>query len=222
LSEADPTNGIRLAREEMGDARTAGSAAGSASPEGACCNAAAELHHLALDRGEIPGPHDSPSAKGLRPLFEELSPYGGDQTPGTDCAEDFVPVPNGLHNCLGKPLGQFDCLKSSPSNPWPGLAESLCGNGPAHSRDQRAIIDDVHATLVKEEGNANASNSVAELAVTVLAVGGIVAVVHRGFSAPDEASTLEAHVAWIVRRVAAPSRTKSEKNPFTPLPELLA
>jgi len=60
------------------------------------------------------------------------------------------------------------------------------------------------------------------LAVVVLVVAGAVVALHRGFSARDQPSALETYVARAARSMAVSSRAKSEKNPFTPSPELMA
>src|SRR5713101_3741310 len=60
------------------------------------------------------------------------------------------------------------------------------------------------------------------LAVVIFVVAGAVVTVHRGFSARDQPSALERYVARTARRLAVPSGAKSEKNPFTASPELMA
>src|SRR2546422_1401889 len=60
------------------------------------------------------------------------------------------------------------------------------------------------------------------LAVVIFVVAGAVVTVHRGFSARDQPSVLETYVARTARRLADPSGAKSEKNPFTASPELMA
>ncbi len=60
------------------------------------------------------------------------------------------------------------------------------------------------------------------LAVVIFVVAGAVVTVHRGFSARDQPSVLETYVARTARRLAVPSGAKSEKNPFTASPELMA
>jgi mono/diheme cytochrome c family protein len=60
------------------------------------------------------------------------------------------------------------------------------------------------------------------LAVVVLVVAGAGVMVRRGFSARDQPSALETYVARTARSMAVPSRAKSEKNPFTASPELMA
>lgn len=57
-------------------------------------------------------------------------------------------------------------------------------------------------------------------AAAVMAVAGR-ALLHRGLSARDQPSAVEAHVARTVRRLAVPSSAKNEKNPFPPSPEFL-
>src|SRR5712692_10605690 len=60
------------------------------------------------------------------------------------------------------------------------------------------------------------------LAVVIFVVAGAVVTVHRGFSARDQPSVLETYVARTARRLAVPSGAKSENNPFTASPELMA
>src|SRR6266852_794309 len=60
------------------------------------------------------------------------------------------------------------------------------------------------------------------LASVIPVVAGAVVAVHRGFSARDQPSALETYVARIARRLAVPSRAKSEQNPFTASSELMA
>jgi mono/diheme cytochrome c family protein len=60
------------------------------------------------------------------------------------------------------------------------------------------------------------------LAFAFFVVAGAVVAVHRGFSARDQPSELETYVARTARSMAVSSRAKSEKNPFTPSPELMA
>ncbi len=60
------------------------------------------------------------------------------------------------------------------------------------------------------------------LAVVIFVVAGAVVTVHRGFSARDQPAVLETYVARTARRLAVPSGAKSEKNPFTASPELMA
>ena len=64
--------------------------------------------------------------------------------------------------------------------------------------------------------------SLVVVAAVVLVVAGAVAAVRRGFSARDQPSALETYVARTARRLAVPSGAKSEKNPFTASPELMA
>ncbi len=59
------------------------------------------------------------------------------------------------------------------------------------------------------------------LVVVIFVVGTGVAIRH-GFSARDQPSALETYVARTARRLAVPSVAKTEKNPFTASPELLA
>jgi mono/diheme cytochrome c family protein len=60
------------------------------------------------------------------------------------------------------------------------------------------------------------------IAIVMLVVAGGVVAVHRGFSARDQPSALETYVARTARHLAVPSRAKSESNPFTASPELIA
>jgi mono/diheme cytochrome c family protein len=60
------------------------------------------------------------------------------------------------------------------------------------------------------------------IASVIFVVAGAAIAVHRGFSARDQPSALETYVARTARRLAVPSGAKSEKNPFTASPELLA
>jgi mono/diheme cytochrome c family protein len=60
------------------------------------------------------------------------------------------------------------------------------------------------------------------LAFVILVVAGAVIAVHRGFSARNQPSAVETYVARTPRRLAVPSRAKSETNPFTASPELMA
>jgi mono/diheme cytochrome c family protein len=60
------------------------------------------------------------------------------------------------------------------------------------------------------------------IAVVMLVVAGAVVAVHHGFSAREQPSALETYIARTARRLAVPSRAKSEKNPFRPSHELMA
>src|SRR6266849_7013846 len=60
------------------------------------------------------------------------------------------------------------------------------------------------------------------LAVVIFLVAGAVVAVRGGFSAREQPSALETYVAGTARRLAVPSGAKSEKNPLTASPELMA
>src|SRR5712692_7683436 len=60
------------------------------------------------------------------------------------------------------------------------------------------------------------------LLLVVAAVVQGVALIRHGFSVRDQPSALETYVARTARRLAVPSGAKSEKNPFTASPELMA
>ncbi len=60
------------------------------------------------------------------------------------------------------------------------------------------------------------------LASVMLVLAGAGAAVRRGFSARDQPSALESYVARTARKLAVPSKARSEKNPFPPSPEVMA
>lgn len=59
-------------------------------------------------------------------------------------------------------------------------------------------------------------------AIVILVVAGALATVRRGFSARDQPSAAEVYVARIARKLAIPSKARSEKNPFPPSAEVIA
>jgi predicted CXXCH cytochrome family protein len=59
------------------------------------------------------------------------------------------------------------------------------------------------------------------LAVALVAAGYGALLIHRGFSAAEQPSSLEKVVARAVRNLAIPSRARNEKNPWKPTPENL-
>ncbi len=59
-------------------------------------------------------------------------------------------------------------------------------------------------------------------AAVILAIAAAVSLVRRGFSAREQPSALETYVARTARKLAVPSKARSEKNPFPPSPELIA
>jgi mono/diheme cytochrome c family protein len=60
------------------------------------------------------------------------------------------------------------------------------------------------------------------LAAVMLVLAGALAAVRPGFSARDQPSALERCVARIARKLAVPSKARSEKNPFPPSTEVMA
>jgi mono/diheme cytochrome c family protein len=60
------------------------------------------------------------------------------------------------------------------------------------------------------------------LAALILLIAGAILAVRRGFSARDWPSALETYVARTARKLAVPSKARSERNPLTPSPELMA
>src|SRR5882724_13643789 len=59
-------------------------------------------------------------------------------------------------------------------------------------------------------------------AALILVIAAAVSLVRRGFSAREQPSALETYVARTARKLAVPSKARSEKNPFPPSPELIA
>src|SRR5437879_11469949 len=59
-------------------------------------------------------------------------------------------------------------------------------------------------------------------AAVILVIAAAVSLVRRGFSAREQPSALETYVARTARKLAVPSKARSEKNPFLPSPELMA
>jgi len=59
-------------------------------------------------------------------------------------------------------------------------------------------------------------------AAVILVIAAAVSLVRRGFSAREQPSALETYVARTARKLAVPSKARSEKNPFPPSPELIA
>jgi len=60
------------------------------------------------------------------------------------------------------------------------------------------------------------------LVAVMLVLAGAVAAVRDGFSARDQPSKLESYVARTARKLAVPSKARSEKNPFGASPEVMA
>ena len=59
-------------------------------------------------------------------------------------------------------------------------------------------------------------------ATVILVVAAAVSVVWRGSSARDQPSLVESYVARTARKLAVPSKARSQKNPFPPTPQLIA